>query len=151
MHCKILNFDNFFIWICWGSKILILKSDEHKMGRTSISNGHKCLMDWVFMVWTREAWGHGFEVMGSSAGDREACIWLLCGSLLALLQIQTSLSASSLPDLWEPAMIYLHCRFWAWNWENDWGWNKTGSEGSHHCRFMACTGSELTATYHCRF
>ena len=54
-------------------------------------------------------------------------------------------------DLWEPAVMYLHCRLWAWKWENDWGWAKTGSEAPHHYRFVAWTGSVFAATYHCRF
>jgi hypothetical protein len=65
--------------------------------------------------------------------------------------LQNWLPASSLPDLGEPAMMYLHCRFWVLKSENDWGWPKTGSEGPHYCRLVACTGSGLTATYHCRF
>ena len=32
----------------------------------------------------------------------------------SLRQICTSLSATSLPDLWEPVVMYLHCQLWAW-------------------------------------
>ena len=82
---------------------------------------------------------------------------------LPLLHIWTSLLASSLQDLWEPAVMYLHCRFWAWKWENDWDWEKTGSEGPH-CLWLALAVSwwplitagsnqELTVIWccHCQF
>ena len=65
--------------------------------------------------------------------------------LVALCQICTSL-----PDLWEPLVMYLHCRLWAWKWKLI-GAGLTGSEGPHHCRFVAWTGSVLAATHHCRF
>ena len=90
-----------------------------------------------------------------------ACLYILSDIIMqqqlmhrvsrSLRQICTSLSASSLPDLWEPAVMYLHCWLWAWKWKNDWGWAKTGSEGPHRCRFVAWTGSVLAATHHCRF
>jgi imidazoleglycerol phosphate synthase glutamine amidotransferase subunit HisH len=46
---KFYNFvvDNLFISIHLGSQILLSKSNEDKLRRTSVPNGHKCLKDGV--------------------------------------------------------------------------------------------------------
>ena len=45
----------------FGSQILISKSDEHKMGRTKASFGHKRLTGAVVRQWIWEAGGQGFK------------------------------------------------------------------------------------------
>ena len=69
-------------------------------------------------------------------------------------------------DIYKAPVYYTpryHCRPYHRQWciftvgyelkneKNDWGWAKTDSEGPHHCRFVAWTGSVLEATYQCRF
>ena len=86
---KFFVVNNLFIWIRLWSQILISKPDKHKIGWTNIPNGHKCFMCGV--VGGRM---YDPQVMGSSVGDHEACVfvwkitWLLtCDRMDSLLEL----------------------------------------------------------------
>jgi hypothetical protein len=82
-------FDKFFIWICLGFQIFILKLNEHKMTRMNILNAHKCLIDGMVRGRTCEDWGQ-VRVLATTKRVLShkklwlvtcdgACVWLLSG------------------------------------------------------------------------